>query len=84
MAGKSKVSDKGFPCIIYGLKVKEKEPSLQCEICECWSHAQCEKISEEVMQVLQREFSLVLHEVQLWRWEDVEGSDEDARKNGRC
>jgi len=55
MAGKSKVSDKGFPCIICGSKVKEKEPSLQCEICECWSHAQCEKISEEVMQVLQRE-----------------------------
>lgn len=50
-----KGSEKGFPCVSCGLKVKEKELSLQCEICECWSHALCEKISEEVMQVLQRE-----------------------------
>jgi len=50
-----KVSEREFSCITCGLKVKEKELSLQCEICECWSHAHCEKISEEVMQVLQRE-----------------------------
>lgn len=59
MAGKgekaAKGSDKGCTCITCGLKVKEKELGLQCEVCDGWSHAQCEKISEEVMQVLQRD-----------------------------
>lgn len=50
-----KVADKGCTCITCGSKVKEKELSLQCEVCDGWSHAQCEKISEEVMQVLQRD-----------------------------
>ena len=38
-----------------GTKVRDKDPSLQCEICEGWCHAQCEKVTEDVLQVLQRE-----------------------------
>ena len=60
MAAKSekasvKAGDRGCNCIMCGTKVKDKEPSLQCELCEGWCHAQCEKVSEDVLQVLQRE-----------------------------
>jgi hypothetical protein len=47
--------DKGCNCITCGRKVKDEDSSLQCEVCEGWCHAQCEKISEDVFQVLQRE-----------------------------
>ncbi len=54
-AEKVEKAEKGYPCVTCGVKVKDKDLSLQCEICEGWCHAQCEKISEEVLIVLERE-----------------------------
>lgn len=50
-----KVIDRVCNCITCGSKVKDKDASLQCELCEGWCHAQCEKVTEDVLQVLQRE-----------------------------
>jgi hypothetical protein len=50
-----KTIEKGCKCITCGLKVKKQDLCLQCEVCEGWNHASCEKITEEVLEVLQRE-----------------------------
>ena len=75
-----KGSEKGFPCVSCGLKVKEKELSLQCEICECLeSCSMWEDLRRSNASITAREFSLVLHEGQFGSWEDVKGCDKDAR-----
>jgi hypothetical protein len=51
--GSEKVSEKHKDkCLLCATAVKEEENGIQCELCEMWVHAKCEKINEEGFKVL--------------------------------
>ena len=50
-----KVVEKVCNCLTCGMNIKDKDPGLQCEACAGWCHAACEDVSDEVLEVLQRD-----------------------------
>ena len=41
MNSKCNLKNTQFPCKIWRLNVKENAKAIQCELCKCWVHIEC-------------------------------------------
>ena len=51
----SKENKRDGGCGLCGKTVKEREEGVQCEYCEKWYHKKCEKIGDQMYEMLQNE-----------------------------
>ena len=50
-AGKTKKGPK-YPCLSCKKAVTKEHHSVQCQMCECWAHKECENITDEFFKIL--------------------------------